>query len=58
MREQARIAAPLAAGLVANYSLGIVSMSFVARLGTAELAAAALGNTLYSIGGKIVLMGL
>jgi hypothetical protein len=52
------MAGPLALGLIANYSLSIISLSFVGKLGTAELAAAALGSTLYSMCGKLVMMGL
>lgn len=57
--EQARLAGPLALNLIANYSLNIVSLSFVGKLGdTQQLAAAALGTTLSSMTGKIPLMGL
>ncbi|KAI7842583.1 hypothetical protein COHA_003687 [Chlorella ohadii] len=57
--EQSKLAAPLAVNLIANYSLSIVSLSFVGKLGdTSVLAAAALGSTLSSMSGKVLLMGL
>lgn len=46
---QGRISAPMAVGLVANYLLSVISLSFVGRLGVAELAAASLATTLYSV---------
>ncbi len=50
--EQSKLAAPLAVNLIANYSLSIVSLSFVGKLGdTSVLAAAALGSTLSSMSG-------
>lgn len=51
---QGRISAPLSIGLVANYLLSVISLSFVGHLGTAELAAAALATTLYSMSAKIM----
>ena len=50
--EQSKLAAPLAINLIANYSLSIISLSFVGKLGdTSMLAAAALGSTLSSMSG-------
>lgn len=50
--EQSRLAGPLALNLIANYSLNIVSLSFVGKLGdTQQLAAAALGTTLSAMSG-------
>lgn len=52
--EQSKLAAPLAVNLIANYSLSIVSLSFVGKLGdTSVLAAAALGSTLSSMSGCV-----
>ena len=46
------MAGPLALNLIANYSLNIVSLSFVGKLGdTQQLAAAALGTTLSAMSG-------
>ncbi|PRW60882.1 MATE efflux family [Chlorella sorokiniana] len=56
--KQGRISAPLSIGLVANYLLSVISLSFVGHLGTAELAAAALATTLYSMSAKIMLAGM
>ncbi|PSC71055.1 MATE efflux family isoform A [Micractinium conductrix] len=59
LTEQAHLAGPLALNLIANYSLNIVSLSFVGKLGdTSQLAAAALGTSLSAMSGKIPLMGL
>ncbi|KAL4857142.1 Protein DETOXIFICATION 15 [Chlorella vulgaris] len=57
--EQWHMAGPMALNLVANYSMNIVCLSFVGKLGdTQQLAAAALGTTLSAMVGKIPLMGL
>ena len=55
---QARLAIPISVGLIANYLLSGISLAFVGHLGTQELAAAALGSTLYSMSAKILLQGL
>lgn len=54
---QSKLAFPLAVGLIANYALSIISLSMVGQLGTQEMAAAALGSTLYSMSAKLLLMG-
>lgn len=57
MAQQARLALPLAFNLVANYSMSLVSLAFVGKLGdTQALAAAAMGTSLSSMVGKIPLM--
>ncbi len=58
LRAQSKLGLPLALGLVASYLIISISLSFVGQLGTAELAAAALGNTLYGMGARLFLMGL
>jgi Na+-driven multidrug efflux pump len=58
IRVQARLVIPVAVGLIANYLLTVIALAFVGQLGTQELAAAALGSTLYSMSAKILLQGL
>jgi MATE family multidrug resistance protein len=58
IKVQTRLAIPIAVGLIANYLLTVISLAFVGHLGTQELAAAALGSTLYSMSAKILLQGL
>lgn len=58
LRSQAWLAVPTSINLIANYLLNVISLAFVGQLGTQELAAAALGTTLYSMSAKILLQGL
>ncbi|KAK9815228.1 hypothetical protein WJX72_000308 [[Myrmecia] bisecta] len=58
VQRQGVLAGPLIVNLMLNYSLSIISLSFVGHIGTAALAAAAMSTTVYSATGKLVLMGL
>lgn len=55
---QGRISMPMSIGLVANYLLSVISLSFVGHLSTTELAAASLATTLYQMSAKILLAGM
>lgn len=55
---QARMAVPLAVGHLTNMLLSVISLAFVGQLGQAELAAAALGNTLYMLVCRVAMAGL
>jgi multidrug resistance protein, MATE family len=55
---QLKAAFPLALNLISSYSLQIIGLAFVAKLGSTDLAAAALATALASVSGKIIVMGL
>lgn len=58
MQKQARLSAPLAADLVLTHSLTLISLAWVAQLGTRPLAAAALAAACYSMLGRLIISGL
>lgn len=49
---------PLAADLVLTHSLTLISLAWVAQLGTQPLAAAALAAACYTMIGRLIISGL
>ena len=58
VRKQAQMSAPLAADLVLTHSLTLISLAWVAQLGTQPLAAAALAAACYTMLGRLIISGL
>ena len=58
LAHQLRLAVPLSINLVAANAAAIINLLFVARGGTQQLAAAALGNNIAVMLGRLVLLGL
>ena len=52
------MSAPLAADLVLTHSLTLISLAWVAQLGTQPLAAAALAAACYTMLGRLIISGL
>lgn len=58
VQKQAKMSAPLAADLVLTHSLTLISLAWVAQLGTQPLAAAALAAACYTMLGRLIISGL
>ena len=55
---QSRLVLPLAADLMLTQSLALIALAFTAQHGTEALAVVALGTTIYSMLGRLVMGGL
>ncbi|BHF62770.1 hypothetical protein SprV_0200575600 [Sparganum proliferum] len=53
-----KLALPIMTTLIATNTMDIVSIVFCARLGTTQLAAAGLANSIFNIGGLAIMYGL
>jgi Na+-driven multidrug efflux pump len=58
LQKQARLAVPLGANLLANYSTSIISLTFLAPLGNEYIAAASLAESTYWMFGKLLVQSL